>query len=216
VWREDIGALAIGRLDDDGRSRLEAHLEECPTCQADVRDLATVADLLADLDVPVEPRVMEEPPPQLLDSILTEVHRERWDARRRRRRRAWVATAGALAAAIVALVAIVFARGDSGSSADQLAFTKAPPGARVTGTIKPAANGSVVTLRGSGMPKNAHFTVWVARADGIKHKAGDFAPGQDGQFVATFHSEVPKDDAAKVWATVGGKTQLLAPLPGEH
>jgi hypothetical protein len=216
AWQEDIGALAIGRLDDDARARLEAHLESCPICRADVDDLSTVAALLAELDVPLEPHTMEEPPPQLLDSILADVHRERWDARRRRRRRAWVTTVGALAAAVVALVAVALTRGSSSSPAEHLAFTKQPAGAHLTGTIKPEDGGSRVTLNGTGMPASDKFTVWLARADGVRHKAGDFVPGNDGAVSVTFHSDIPRRDAVKVWATVGNKTQILAPLAQEH
>jgi anti-sigma factor RsiW len=40
--RESLGAYALGHLSDEERAGLEAHLEGCPSCRAELEQLAAV------------------------------------------------------------------------------------------------------------------------------------------------------------------------------
>ena len=42
-WRESLGAYALGQLPDEERAGLEAHLEGCPECRAELDSLACVS-----------------------------------------------------------------------------------------------------------------------------------------------------------------------------
>ena len=45
-WRESLGAQALGQMPEEERAALEAHLEGCAECRAELESLAGVARLL--------------------------------------------------------------------------------------------------------------------------------------------------------------------------
>jgi len=90
----DLGAYALGLLNDQDKADFEAHLATCPACAAEMATLTPVAELLKGLDPIEEPgdAAIPEPPVDLL--------RRRAQVSRRRRR--WQVAAGA-AACVAAL-----------------------------------------------------------------------------------------------------------------
>lgn len=107
---QDVGAYAIGALEQDEAERFEEHLAGCARCADALAELVPVADMLADVPPP------EEPPPGALDRLLAELSAVR--ARQRLvRRRLLVAVA---VAAVVAVAAPVV-------TAVMLAGDEAPP-----------------------------------------------------------------------------------------
>jgi anti-sigma factor RsiW len=69
---ELLGAYALDAVDDDERAAVEAHLEVCPRCRAEVEEHTEVAGLLAQGGGPAPEGVwgriadsLEEPPPEL-------------------------------------------------------------------------------------------------------------------------------------------------------
>jgi anti-sigma factor RsiW len=46
VFRESVGALALGMLDEDERWAVLAHADECPECSAELDDFLELAALL--------------------------------------------------------------------------------------------------------------------------------------------------------------------------
>jgi hypothetical protein len=87
--RFDVGVYVLGALDPYERESVEAHLEDCPTCRAELTALAGLPGLLSRAESPV---VDPEPPAEILAGTLRRV---------RRRRR--VALLAAAAAVVVAL-----------------------------------------------------------------------------------------------------------------
>ncbi|GAA4111947.1 hypothetical protein GCM10022215_08030 [Nocardioides fonticola] len=49
-WHGLVGAHALGHLEGPELDRLQAHLDGCAACRADLRDLAPLSDLLVGLD----------------------------------------------------------------------------------------------------------------------------------------------------------------------
>jgi anti-sigma factor RsiW len=47
-YREQIGAFLLGKLDEGERKAMQTHLNSCPVCQAEVRELEPVVGALAD------------------------------------------------------------------------------------------------------------------------------------------------------------------------
>ena len=93
-YREQIGAFLLGKLDGGELEAMQAHLDGCPVCRAEVRELEPVVAALADADpdrIAGDPR----PPGDLEESpsapILGEIHR----AQSRRRGYGWSAVAAA-------------------------------------------------------------------------------------------------------------------------
>src|SRR5215216_2082972 len=88
--REQIGAFLLGKLTGEERTALQAHLNSCSVCQAEVRELEPAVAALADAapdridDDPLPPGDLEE---LTLAPILGEIHFARRRSARRRRRR---------------------------------------------------------------------------------------------------------------------------------
>ena len=49
VEHTDVGAYALGLLEEDDRRAFEAHLRGCARCRAELRQMRGVADVLSDL-----------------------------------------------------------------------------------------------------------------------------------------------------------------------
>ncbi|BCJ34194.1 hypothetical protein Athai_16970 [Actinocatenispora thailandica] len=99
-----IGPYVLDALDEADRAVVRAHLDECPTCAAEVAELRGTAARLADAATAV-------PPSRLRDAVLAEVRHTRQEPPAARDRRPvgrprwrW---AGAAAAAVVLVLAAV-------------------------------------------------------------------------------------------------------------
>src|SRR5947209_20176313 len=88
AWREDIGALVLGHLDDERERTLGAHLESCAECRTEAEELGRVAALLTTVDPQVVMAMPAAPP------CASAVSLER---RPRRRTARFVAAAAVLA-----------------------------------------------------------------------------------------------------------------------
>jgi hypothetical protein len=98
-------AYVLGSLTAEDRREYEAHLPTCSRCRAAVAELSEIPPLLATLDTADVAAIdgeQSQPPPHMLDSLLTRVQS-------RRRRSRWMTTAALAAAAAVVAIALVFA-----------------------------------------------------------------------------------------------------------
>ncbi|MFB4297046.1 anti-sigma factor family protein [Actinomadura sp. NTSP31] len=98
VEHTDVGAYALGLLEADDRRAFEAHLRACGFCQAELREMGSMAEALsgigpAEAEPPGEPA---GPPAPVIDLV------RRKQARDRRVRRVAYAAGAAAAAALVA------------------------------------------------------------------------------------------------------------------
>ena len=96
-------AYVLGSLSPADRREFEAHLSVCPLCNQSVGEISGMPALLSKLDADTvsamnsDRHEVEPPPPNLLPSLLGEVHR------RRRRVRIVTWTSGAAAAVLLAV-----------------------------------------------------------------------------------------------------------------
>jgi hypothetical protein len=100
--------MALGSLDGAVRADVLTHMAHCPTCRAEVRDLADVVDGLSALAPAVEP------PPELAERVLAAIRAESPAAvpgakpkRRRRTRQLVLAAVAAVVLGVIGTVAVV-------------------------------------------------------------------------------------------------------------
>jgi hypothetical protein len=211
---EQIGAFLLGKLDGGERTAMQTHLNSCPVCQAEVRELEPVVAALADAD---PNRIDEEPwPPGDLEEltlapILGEIQR----ARRRRRPFRW----SALAAAAICVVAIGLAGFvgllEPAVALEPLSFSVAR-GMEVEGHLIEHARGTEIRLVVSGSRDGQTHRVTLVSEDGERVNAGTFIGIGERTLRGTFNAALLREDADKLEVrTPGGELVFFAKLPEE-
>src|SRR4051812_2820511 len=104
-WRESLGAFALGHLPPAERAGVEAHLEGCEHCRAEVEGLAALVRPMSLAD-PARFERAPSPPPSLAARVAAAIGAERLKLRRRRVRFG-LAFGGAAAVAAAVLVLLV-------------------------------------------------------------------------------------------------------------
>jgi Putative zinc-finger len=99
-YREQIGAFLLGKLDGVERAAMQAHVDSCPACQAEVRELEPVVAALA-FAAPDRIGEAPQPPADLEESTLAPILGEK---HRARRHRSWFRSPTLAAAAICVVV----------------------------------------------------------------------------------------------------------------
>ncbi|MFI0373173.1 zf-HC2 domain-containing protein [Actinomadura sp. 1N219] len=123
VEHTDVGAYALGLLEEGDRRAFEAHLRGCGTCQAELREMSGTAGVLTALGA-AEP---EEEEPSTPPAPVIDMMRRRRRADRRSRRAALVIGTAAAAGALVAGIGVGTVLNDEGTA------PKTPPAPPVAG-----------------------------------------------------------------------------------
>lgn len=186
--RLELGAYVLEGLDPAEVATVEAHLATCPSCSAEVEDLAELPGLLALAD-DTPPDV----PPDLRDRTVARATRHP-DARQRHRRTA------ALVAAVAALVGALLGAGgvlvvERDPPPDEvLALTDAPVEGRVA--LRDTPSGMDVELNATGLPtlEEGYYQVWLEWPSGHQVSAGTFVPDSRGRVDATLRTGGWRDD----------------------
>jgi hypothetical protein len=214
-YREQIGAFLLGKLDEGERKAMQTHLNSCPVCQAEVRELEPVVGALADAspdridEAPQPPGDLEE---LTLAPILGEIHR----ARRRRRQFRW----SALAAAAIFVVAIGLAGftwllEPAVALVEPVPFSVAP-GMEVEGHLIKHDWGTEIRLVVSRSRDGQTHRVTLVSEDGERVNAGTFIGIGDKQLRCTFNAALLRKDADRLEVrTAGGELVFFAKLPEE-
>lgn len=178
------GPYAVDALDADERALVERHLESCPACRDEVRELReTAARLAATTAVP--------PPDRLRSRVMAEIGTVRQAPPRnvvplsrrgtlRGARLPWLAAAAMFVATVVLGTLLADARGDGGDSgADRIAAIVTAPDTRSVTTTAEGVSGTVLSSRSrdealvltSGLPPTdaAHeYQVWFMTDRGVR------------------------------------------------
>jgi hypothetical protein len=209
-WREWLGAHALGQLPEGERAALEAHLEGCPECRAELASLTGVAQLLP-LANPEHFGAAPVPPPALGDQVVATVRSERRKARRRRLRLG-LAFSGATAAVAAAALAIFVLPGGSGPGPEQhVDFGSLPSGLTIAATLEPHAYGTEIHMYVKGAPSGTLCRVFVRGPNGVRQSAGSFRYrwGDDSDAVLSAALDLARTRAIGV--RVGSQT-FVAPV----
>jgi anti-sigma factor RsiW len=198
-WRESLGAHALGHLADDERAGLEAHLEGCPNCRAELEQLAALAGPLSLAD-PARFESSPVPPAALAARVAAAIGRERL-AGRRRRTRLGLAFAGAAAAAIVVAALVVLPGGGGPTEPEQhVTFASLPAGMKISAKLIPHSYGTEIHMYVKGISSGTLCRVYLLKADGTRLPAGSYRYrwGEDALAVLSAGLDLSETDAMQV------------------
>ncbi|MFD3313111.1 anti-sigma factor family protein [Streptomyces sp. NPDC058694] len=190
----DVGAYALGVLDEADAFRFEDHLTECPQCAVQIHELAaTTRSLRAYAQAtPRAVHPMTQAGPALLDRLLDDVV-----ATRRSGRRRWLY---AVAAAVVFAVggpAVAVFTGDEASGGQTVAATDPSSGVWAEVTTLNRAWGSEVDLKVKNAPSLLRCQlVAIGRDDSEQVVLSWTVPEKTGEAVESKPSEPMQGAAA--------------------
>lgn len=209
-WRESLGAYALDRLEPGERTGIEAHLEGCAECRAELASLMSIATLLPLAD-PARFDTAPAPPSGLGDRIAVAVAAEHKAVRRRR----WgigLALGGATAAVAAVLLAFVVLPGGGGEGPEQhVSFASLPPGMKIGATLKPHSFGTEIHVYVKGVRSGTLCRVSLRRPDGTTLPAGSFRYRWDEDDSAVLSSALDLSNTAAIAIRVGDRT-FVAPV----
>jgi len=211
-WRQSLGAHALGQLDSEERAALEAHLEGCAECRAELESLGTVARLLPLAEAE---RLGEAPaqPAGMAERVVGAVEAERRSERRRQRWRRSLALGGATAAVAAAMLAIfVLPEGGGGGAPERhVSFESLPRDMEIGATLAPHAFGTEIHVYVKGVRSGTLCRVFLRDPSGTRLSAGSFRYrwGEDSR--AILSSALDLADTEAIGIRVGKRT-FLAPV----
>ena len=213
-WRLSLGAYALGDLSPDERAAMAAHVEGCPECRAELRELEGVAALLplADPDRIEQPAA--RPPADLGARIEAQIAAETSrEGRVKRRRRLRFGFGGAVAvAAVAALLAIVVLPiGGESSPAQKVEFASVPNGISIKATLEPHAFGTEIKMYVDGVRSGTLCRVFLRDAAGRTYSAGSFRYRWEEDSEAELSSALDLSQATEIGVHAGGRT-FIAPV----
>jgi hypothetical protein len=187
----DVGAYALGVLDDADAFRFEDHLMECPRCAAHVTEFGPTTRqlMLYRRATPRSVHPVAQPGPRLVARLLGEVAARRRAGRRR--------LLFALAASVVLAVAgpgVAFTAAHRDASASEA-------GVRVTATDR--ATGVWAEVKAEDYPYGSEVELRVKDGSGA-HTCRLVAVGRDGSQETVTTWAVPGGGTARPTTTHGG------------
>jgi Putative zinc-finger len=170
--RESLGAYALGHLSEEERAGLEAHLEGCPSCRAELEQLTAVVRPMSLAD-PARFESAPQLPASLGARVAAAIARERL-GRRRRRLRFGLALGGAAAAVATAIVLLVLPGGETAGPEQHVTFSSLPRGTRVSAKLIPNPFGTEIHMYVKGVSSGTLCRVYLHGRDGTLLPAGSF------------------------------------------
>jgi Putative zinc-finger len=212
-YQEQIGAFLLGNLDGVERAAMQAHVDGCSACQAEVRELEPVVAALA-FAAPDRIEEAPQPPGDLEESTLAPILKEMHRARRRRRRSQW----SGLAAAAVCVVAIGLAGFtwllEPAVAWEQLSSSWETRGAEVEGNLIAHDWGTEIRLAVSGIQDGRSHRVTLVSEDEEQVHAGTFIGTGDEPLRCKLNAALLRKDADRLEVrTPDGELVFSAELP---
>jgi hypothetical protein len=206
-WRGDLAALALGNLDEDARVALQAHLDGCAACRAELAELTAVARALPAADTATVTGQTAggapEPPAGLADVVLGRLAYERARERRHGRRHLAVILGTAAAAVAAGIGLLVLGASLDADSADvdrRVVFAQRPEGVSATAELRAEDYGTHVTLEVDGLSDGRWYWLWLTGDDGERVGAGTFRARGD-HYTVEMTTAIALDDTRRIWVT---------------
>lgn len=198
--RELVGAFVLGGLTDVERLGLQAHLDGCPECRAEVAELQPIATALQGVD-PDALGILTPAPADLGDTILASVRR----ADRERDRQRWVRRAGAGLLAAAVLVGVFFlgvqaAPAPATPPVIAMNVQQVATGVQAEAGLVRHTWGTELKLRATGLADGA-YTVTFVRSDGSEVPGGTFTGTGANTLNCSLNGALPLDQTAEIVVT---------------
>jgi hypothetical protein len=197
-YRAALGAVALGNADPAEELALQAHLDGCPDCRAELRELTSVAASLPLADVTHVVGDLPQPSRTLGSQVLDRLAAERTARRVRLRRRIAVATATATAIA-AAVLALVLVAPSSGSGGTHVVFASRA-GVSAAATLRARDAGTEVSFHVSGLRTGDYYWLWLTGTDEHRIAAGTFQ-GTEKPSNLVMTAAIPLPEARRIWVT---------------
>jgi Putative zinc-finger len=212
--RQALGVYVVGAIDPAERSVVDRHLATCRACRDELAGLAGLPALLGRVTLEEAERAPagaphSDPPPQLLDSMLTDLARRRSVKRRN------------LLVAVAASVAVL-AGGGAAAAVLTPGTTQQPTAAgrwttdsaRSTATdvsaivrYRPQSWGTEIHVWVSGVPSGTRCQLWVTDSSGRRMVAGGWdVPPSSGDVWYPGSAPVAAESISSFQITSHGKT----------
>ncbi len=205
-WRESLGAYALGQLGEGERAGLEAHLEGCAACRAELDSLQGVARLMPLAD-PERFDSAPTPPAALGERVMAAVGAERRSSGRRRQWRLGLALSGATAAlAAIALAIFVFSGTDESPPQRHISFESLPAKLKIGATLEPRPFGTEIHVYVKGARSGELCTVFLRGPSGARMPAGSFRYRWGDDSNAVLSSALDLSRTAAIGIRVGERT----------
>lgn len=201
--REQLGAHALGGLDDEERAEVDAHLRTCASCRAELAALVPLAGPLRHVDPdavgPAARTAAGTPSPDGFAAVLDRLggdEEPRETPRPRRRAAPLLATAAVAAVVGLAGVGIGLAVGAAGEPpVDPVAVQSLDPAVRATAGTIDHTWGVEMVLTASGFAEGQTYDVTVLDRAGRPVPAGAFRGTGPAEMVCRLNSSVLRDQA---------------------
>jgi len=221
--REMLGAYAHGRLEPDEQVAVQAHLDGCPSCRAELAELTPLAAELRLVD-PDGMRSTPTPSADLGQRIRAQVASEQAlrDRRVRRDKRVrWLTAAAAAVALVVGIgVALELREGDRGPAVvavpqERIDLRAQQPGIDVRSAVLiPHTWGLEVQMTVSGVRAGERYRAVAVDRAGRQLPAGEFLGVADRPVVCNMQAALLRPDAtAFLVLDARGRTVAEADLP---
>jgi len=186
-YRELLGVYVVGAIEPNERSLVDAHLNQCYGCREELAGLAVLPAMLHRIPVAEAEQItqvdlsatdQDDPAPQVLSGLLTEVR-----ARRRTKRlRTVLAAAAAVIVAVSGSVAATSALSRHQHQTVAFEVVKAHRDG-MSGEVKygkSAPWGTEILTRVRGIPEGTLCKFWVTTANGHMELVGGWLVGPGG------------------------------------
>lgn len=223
--RQALGVYVVGAIDPAERILVDLHVASCAECREELAGLAALPALLALvpahdaerlMDESTELREFEEPPAELLASLLREV------SARRAAGRWWGIVAAAAAVVLAAAVGVtgahILARSTPGPAPIAVGRSETVsaynPKTHVGAVVsyKATSWGTMMDVSVTGIPAGTVCQLWVVNSDGTKSPAGSWKVAY-GQSHAEYpgSAELDAKDVSQFQVISGGQVEVTVP-----
>src|SRR4051795_11191676 len=211
-WRESLGAYALDHLSGEERAGLEAHLDGCPECRAELEQISALVHPLSLAD-PARFNTPPAPPATLGARVAAAIGVERLKERRRRLRFG-LGFGAAAAVAAVALVLLVLPGDEAAGPEQHVTFASLPSKMKISAKLIPNAFGTEIHMYVKGVSSGTLCRVYLRGRDGSTLSAGSFRyRWGDGSYpILSSALDLSKTDSMEL--RIGGHS-YFAPVGGQ-